>query len=192
MPVESACGDGTCRNPKGVYMITRYAVAARTARGKKAVQRLQRCLPITKRVDAQLHEGWTGCPCSVLRITPNMFSMSTSARLLDKLPSTQPSQVCFATFLAKPNCVRTLGRATRFTSDQEGPPCRKARSSKRGTAVVMIRDFPNGFGTSDDNDITTDIPMQRPPQPKRALDELVDFPCVFTVKVVGIREVRTV
>jgi uncharacterized protein len=33
-----------------------------------------------------------------------------------------------------------------------------------------------------------DVPVERSPEPKRPLDELVDFPCVFTFKVVGLNE----
>jgi hypothetical protein len=69
---------------------------------------------------------------------------------------------------------------------------RRAQSSaltSTSTAVktTMIRGFPNGFGI----DPTSDVPVDTPAQPKRALDELVDFPCVFTFKVVGVREVSS-
>lgn len=37
-------------------------------------------------------------------------------------------------------------------------------------------------------DPTADVPIQRPAEAKRAFDELVDFPCVFTFKVVGVNE----
>lgn len=33
-----------------------------------------------------------------------------------------------------------------------------------------------------------DVPVERSPEPKRPLDELVDFPCVFTFKIVGLNE----
>lgn len=102
---------------------------------------------------------------------------------------TKVASACFAALPHRPglplNSARTIDDfSTRTLRFHRAP-----QSMRRAAVLSMIRGFPNGFGKSSNDDVTADIPVQGSPQPKRALDELVDFPCVFTVKVVGIREV---
>jgi putative lipoic acid-binding regulatory protein len=55
--------------------------------------------------------------------------------------------------------------------------------ANRARPPTMIQGFPDQIpGPSDD------IPVPQPERPKRPFDSLVDFPCVFTFKVVGLRE----
>jgi putative lipoic acid-binding regulatory protein len=67
---------------------------------------------------------------------------------------------------------------------------------RSSAAPTMIRGFPSNGGFPNNGgfgkDPTSDVPVvsTSPQPPKRALDDLVDFPCVFTFKVVGVREVR--
>jgi putative lipoic acid-binding regulatory protein len=59
----------------------------------------------------------------------------------------------------------------------------RPRLASRARPPTMIRGFRNQIsGPSDD------VPVPQPERPKRAFDSLVDFPCVFTFKVVGLRE----
>eukprot|EP00183_Erythrolobus_madagascarensis_P000492 CAMPEP_0185852438 /NCGR_PEP_ID=MMETSP1354-20130828/14729_1 /TAXON_ID=708628 /ORGANISM="Erythrolobus madagascarensis, Strain CCMP3276" /LENGTH=147 /DNA_ID=CAMNT_0028553677 /DNA_START=1 /DNA_END=441 /DNA_ORIENTATION=+ len=63
---------------------------------------------------------------------------------------------------------------------------------RRQTQLQMIRGFPNQRGS--DSDSETEMSSQEAAdaaqgqQQHRALNDLVDFPCVFTFKIIGLRQ----
>jgi putative lipoic acid-binding regulatory protein len=89
-----------------------------------------------------------------------------------------------ATFLNARSCLWHVGCKRALAAGRYLPSRMPSTSSPTTTTTTtMIRGFPNKMpGPSDD------IPVAQPEQPKRPFDALVDFPCVFTFKVVGVRE----
>ncbi|CAN8072153.1 unnamed protein product [Agarophyton chilense] len=70
------------------------------------------------------------------------------------------------------------GNLPLFTRRQCAMPLVRARHVHRRARITMIRGFPNNFN----NDFSHNS------GDRRVFDELVDFPCVFTFKVIGMAQ----
>lgn len=71
-------------------------------------------------------------------------------------------------------------RTSSLFYSKHAPTVRQRESCRHFMAPTMIRGFPNNFNNETGNNNNTGQP--------RVFDELIDFPCVFTFKVIGMAQ----